>query len=148
MRPPRILLADDHRLLCEAFTKLLEPHCEVLGTFNDGRALLAAAKKLSPDIVVLDIAMPLLNGLDTARQLHEAMPAVKIIFLTMNEDPDLVAEYCKNARMRGLKVIIAGAGLAAALPGVAAAHTDLPVIGVPTAVPTSPKPPRTKCVAA
>ncbi len=92
MRPPRILLADDHRLLCEAFTKLLEPHCEVLGTFGDGRSLLAAAKSLSPDIVVLDIAMPLLNGLDTARQLRETMPGVKIIFLTMNEDPDLVTE--------------------------------------------------------
>ncbi len=92
MSQPRVLLADDHRLLCEAFTKLLEPHCQIVGTVGDGRALLTAAKNLVPDIVVLDIAMPLLNGLDAARQLRKSMPGVKIIFLTMNEDPDLVAE--------------------------------------------------------
>lgn len=92
MSQPRVLLADDHRLLCEAFTKLLESHCDVVGSVGDGRALLAAAKKLVPDIVVLDIAMPQLNGLDTARQLRESMPSVKIIFLTMNEDPDMAAE--------------------------------------------------------
>jgi len=89
---PRVLLADDHRLLCEAFTQLLDPHCHVVGAVGDGRALLAEAKRLLPDIVVLDIAMPLLNGIDAARQLQESMPAVKIIFLTMNEDPDLAAE--------------------------------------------------------
>lgn len=92
MRPPRVLLADDHRLLCEAFTKLLEPHCEVVGTVGDGREVLLLAPKLSPDIVVLDIAMPKLNGLDTACQLREKMPGVKIIFLTMNEDPDMMVE--------------------------------------------------------
>lgn len=92
MSQPRVLLADDHRLLCEAFTKLLEPHCQIVGAVGDGRALLAAAKQLVPDIVVLDIAMPLLNGLDAARQLRESMPGLKIIFLTMNEDPDLAVE--------------------------------------------------------
>lgn len=92
MRSPRVLLADDHRLLCEAFTKLLESHCEVVGTVGDGRAVLAMAPKLTPDIVVMDIGMPMLNGLDAARQLREKMPEVKIIFLTMNEDPDLMAE--------------------------------------------------------
>jgi len=92
MRRPRILLADDHRLLCEAFTKLLELNCEVVGTVADGRAVLTAAAELHPDIVVLDISMPLLNGLDAARQLKQAQPAIKLIFLTMNEDPDLAAE--------------------------------------------------------
>src|SRR5436305_2782148 len=92
MKRPRVLLADDHRLLREAFAKLLEPNCDVVGAVADGRALLAAAPGLRPDIVVLDIAMPLLNGLDAARQLKRVMPEVKVIFLTVSEDPDLAAE--------------------------------------------------------
>lgn len=92
MKRPRVLLADDHRLLREAFAQLLEPHCDVLGAVADGRALVAAAKELRPDVVVLDIAMPLLNGFDAARQLKRLMPAVKVIFLTVSEDPDLAAE--------------------------------------------------------
>jgi DNA-binding NarL/FixJ family response regulator len=92
MKRPRILLADDHRLLREAFAQLLEKDCEVVGAVADGRALLAAAVELKPDIVVLDIAMPLLNGLDAAQQLRRAMPEIKLIFLTVSEDPDLAAE--------------------------------------------------------
>jgi DNA-binding NarL/FixJ family response regulator len=92
VKRPRVLLADDHRLLREAFVKLLEPNCDVVGAVSDGRALLEAAPKLRPDVVVVDIAMPQLNGLDAARQLKRAMPAVKVIFLTVNEDPDLAAE--------------------------------------------------------
>ncbi len=92
MKKPRVLLADDHTLLLEAFVKLLEPKCEVVGTVADGRALLEAATSLKPDVVVVDIAMPLLNGLEAGRQLKKSMPQVKLIFLTMNEDPDLVAE--------------------------------------------------------
>lgn len=92
MKRPRILLADDHRLLREAFAQLLEPNCDVVGAVGDGRALLAAAKELCPDVVVLDIAMPLLNGLDAARQLKHLMPDIKVIFLTVSEDPDLAAE--------------------------------------------------------
>jgi len=85
-------LADDHRLLREAFAQLLEPNCDVVGAVADGRALLDVAPKLRPDVIVLDIAMPLLNGLDAARQLKRRMPAVKVIFLTVSEDPDLAAE--------------------------------------------------------
>jgi DNA-binding NarL/FixJ family response regulator len=92
MTRPRVLLADDHRLLREAFSRLLEPECEVVGGVADGRAVLTEAARLQPDIVVLDVAMPLLNGLDAARQLRQAMPKVKVIFLTMNEDPDIAAE--------------------------------------------------------
>src|SRR4051812_33799192 len=92
MKRPRVLLADDHRLLREAIAHLLEPSCEVVGAVGDGRALLEAAQELRPDIVVLDIAMPLLNGLDAARQLKGLMPEVRLIFLTVSEDPDLAAE--------------------------------------------------------
>jgi DNA-binding NarL/FixJ family response regulator len=86
------LLADDHRLLREAFTQLLVPACDVVGSVADGRALLAAVAELRPDIVVLDIAMPVLNGLDAARQLKREMPEVKVIFLTMSQDPDVATE--------------------------------------------------------
>jgi DNA-binding NarL/FixJ family response regulator len=89
---PRVLLADDHTLLLEAFEKLLEPEYAVVGTVSDGRALLAMAAELKPDVIVLDIAMPLLNGLDAARQLKKTMPAIKLVFLTMSEDPDLAHE--------------------------------------------------------
>jgi DNA-binding NarL/FixJ family response regulator len=92
MRRPRVLLADDHRLLREAFAELLKAECDVVGTAADGRALLEIAPDLRPDIVVLDIAMPLLNGLDAARQLKQTMPDVKVVFLTVSEDPDLAAE--------------------------------------------------------
>jgi len=85
-------LADDHRLLREAFAQLLEPGCDVVGAVADGRALLAATQELRPDIVVLDIAMPLLNGLDAARQIKGLLPEVRLIFLTVSEDPDLAAE--------------------------------------------------------
>jgi DNA-binding NarL/FixJ family response regulator len=92
MKRPRVLLADDHRLLREAFARVLEADCDVVGAVGDGRAVLSAAQELKPDIVVLDIAMPLLNGLDAARQLKRTMPEVKVIFLTMNEDADVAAE--------------------------------------------------------
>jgi DNA-binding NarL/FixJ family response regulator len=92
MTRPRVLLADDHRLLREAFAELLRAECDVLGAVADGRALLELASELRPDIVVLDIAMPLLNGMDAARQLKRLMPDVRVIFLTVSEDADLAAE--------------------------------------------------------
>jgi len=92
MSRTKVLLADDHILLLEAFKRLLEPEFEVVGTVADGRALLAAARKLKPDVIVLDIAMPLLNGLEAARQLQGMSPHPKLIFLTMNPDPDIAAE--------------------------------------------------------
>ncbi len=88
----RVLLADDHTLLLEAFEKLLEPDYTVVGSVSDGRSLLTAAAELKPDVIVLDIAMPLLNGLDAARQIKKTMPAIKLIFLTMNEDPNVANE--------------------------------------------------------
>jgi DNA-binding NarL/FixJ family response regulator len=86
------MLADDHTLLVEAFRKLLEPDCEVIGSVSDGRALIEIAAQLSPDVIVIDIGMPLLNGLEAASRLKEQMPAVKLVFLTMNDDPDLAVE--------------------------------------------------------
>jgi DNA-binding NarL/FixJ family response regulator len=96
MTRPRVLLADDHRLFREAIAQLLQAQCDVVGTVADGRSLLDAAPDLHPDIVVLDVGMPLLNGLDAARQLLLRMPAVKVIFLTVSEDADLAAEAFRS----------------------------------------------------
>jgi len=92
MKRFRILLADDHTMMCAGLRKLLEPEYEVIGSVADGRALLKAASELKPDLVLVDVGMPLLNGLDAAHELRKFMPRVKLIFLTMNTDPDLAAE--------------------------------------------------------
>ncbi|HET7909577.1 MAG TPA: response regulator transcription factor [Nitrospira sp.] len=92
MPRPRVLLADDHRLVVEACVTLLEPECEVVGIVTDGRTLLPKALAVRPDVIVLDIAMPLLNGLDAGRQLRQLTPGARLIFLTMNEDPELARE--------------------------------------------------------
>ena len=89
---PRVLLADDHALLLEAFARLLSATCDVVGTVDDGRALLEAAPRLEPDVIVLDIAMPRLNGIDACRLLRPKMPDVKWVFLTVSADPDLARE--------------------------------------------------------
>jgi DNA-binding NarL/FixJ family response regulator len=92
MRRPRALLADDHQMLLDALKELLEPSYEVVGLVSDGRALLKVAEELLPDILVLDIAMPQLNGLDAGRRLKQLIPSVKLIFMTMHEDRYLVGE--------------------------------------------------------
>jgi DNA-binding NarL/FixJ family response regulator len=92
MRRTRVLLADDHEMICAGFRKLLEPEYDVIGSVADGLALLRAAAELKPDVVLVDIGMPLLNGLDAGRELKKGQPIVKIVFLTMNPDPDVAIE--------------------------------------------------------
>ena len=92
MNRPQVLLADDHTLLLEAFQKLLIDEFDVVGAVSDGRALVAAVATLRPDVVVVDVTMPLLNGIDATRQIKQAQPETRVIILTMNEDPDLAAE--------------------------------------------------------
>ena len=92
MGAPRVLLADDHALLLGAFEKLLAPECDIVGQVADGRALVEAAKALKPDVIVLDISMPLLNGLEAGRQVKQLLRQVRLVYVTMNEDPDLAAE--------------------------------------------------------
>jgi len=89
---PRVLLADDHAMLLEAFTRMLSASCDVVGAVSDGRALLEAAPRLKPDVIVLDISMPRLNGIDACRLLQPKLPGVKWVFLTVNEDADLARE--------------------------------------------------------
>ncbi|WP_254062533.1 response regulator transcription factor [Acidobacterium sp. S8] len=89
---PRILVADDHTLVAELCRKLLETEFEVVGVVNDGRTMVRSACELKPDVIVVDIGMPVLNGLDAAKQVKAAMPAVKILFLTMNSHIEVAAE--------------------------------------------------------
>jgi DNA-binding NarL/FixJ family response regulator len=92
MKLPRVILADDHILVAEALRQLLAPHFDVVATVADGHALVNATLSFKPDAVVVDVAMPVLNGLEACRQLKEKTRSLRIIFLTMNEDPELAAE--------------------------------------------------------
>jgi DNA-binding NarL/FixJ family response regulator len=89
---PRIVIADDHLLMAQALEHLLARDFDVVATVGDGRALLTAAADLKPDLVVVDIGMPLLNGLDAGQQLKAQHPQIRIIYLTQNRDPRLAAE--------------------------------------------------------
>ncbi len=100
MKRRRVLLADDHTLLLEAFQALLEPSYEVVATVTDGQALLVSAPLFQPDVVILDIMMPLLNGLGCGRRLKQKMPQVKLVYLTMNSDPDLASEAIRAGGIR------------------------------------------------
>ena len=92
MKRPRLLLADDHTLVVEGFRSLLRSEFDVVGAVGDGRSLVAAADRLKPDVILLDISMPGLNGLEAARRLRRVLPDAKLIFLSMHADPDYAAE--------------------------------------------------------
>jgi DNA-binding NarL/FixJ family response regulator len=97
MRHPRVLLADDHPLVLAGLRSLLEAECEVVGVVSDGRALVEAASQLKPEVIVLDIGLPLLNGIDAAREIKKEQPETKILFLTMHAN----LAYLKEALAAG-----------------------------------------------
>lgn len=92
MSKARLVIADDHSIVLEAYRQLLEPEYTVVGTASNGQELLAIAPKLSPDVILLDISMPTLNGLDVARQLKAAVPHAKLIFVTMMSEPFYISQ--------------------------------------------------------
>ena len=91
MSKARVLLADDHRIVIEGLKKLLEPEYDVVGTVEDGRALIAAVEKLQPDVVVADISMPHLNGIEAVRQIRKKDPQIRVVILTMHQDVQYAA---------------------------------------------------------
>lgn len=92
MKRPRLILADDHPIVIGGLRELLEPQFEVVGTAEDGRTLVKLASDLNPDVILLDISMPVENGLTAARRIRQALPKMKLIFLTMHADVDYVKE--------------------------------------------------------
>jgi DNA-binding NarL/FixJ family response regulator len=93
----RVLLGDDHALILDGLRSALQPEHEIVGLAKDGRALVQAAEKLKPDLIVLDISMPLLNGFEAAKQIKKNLPSTKLIFLSQHLDP----AYLKNALRLG-----------------------------------------------
>lgn len=92
MSPTRVLLADDHTIVTEGLEALLRDHFSLAGVVHDGLALLEAAARLKPDVVVTDVSMPLMNGLDAVRRLHQQQPNIAIVVLTMHRDAEIAAE--------------------------------------------------------
>ena len=100
MKRTRALLADDHPMMLEGLRAFLEPHLQSVGTVTDGRALMEAALRLKPDLIVLDISMPLLNGIDAAIQIRKSLPGMKLLFVTMHASPAYL-EAALNAGATG-----------------------------------------------
>jgi len=96
MGRPRILLADDHAMVVEAIRKLLESEFEIVGTVSDGQQLLKLATELKPDAVVIDLGMPLLDGMEAGRELKRLLPGCKLIALTMSEDSEIAAAALRS----------------------------------------------------
>ena len=92
MKRPRIILADDHSVLLEGLRKLLESEFDLVGVVNDGRTLVSTARKLQPDLIIADISMPSLNGIEASRQIRKSCPSAKILILTMHADTAYVEE--------------------------------------------------------
>ncbi|MEW5734535.1 MAG: response regulator transcription factor [Thermodesulfobacteriota bacterium] len=140
MKRARILLGDDHRIMLEGLKTLLAGEFDLVGEAEDGRTLVALAKDLAPDVVVLDISMPLLNGLEAARQIRDLLPGVKLVFLTMHTEVQYAARaleagaagyVLKNAAFSELSVAIreALAGRTHITPSIAKTLIDASMRG-------------------
>jgi DNA-binding NarL/FixJ family response regulator len=123
MDRPRILIADDHTFVAEAFKTLLEPEYQVVVLVADGKSLLTAAKELKPDVVLLDLGMPLLNGLDAGQELKRSFPRIRLIILTMNEDPDVASKALRHWATGYLLKKSAGIELKKAISQVLSGHS-------------------------
>ncbi len=99
MKRVRVLLADDHEAMLDRVTTLLAADCDVVGVVRDGRQALDAARELKPDVLVLDISMPVMNGIETAYRLKQAGAKTRIIFLTVHDDPDYAREALETGAM-------------------------------------------------
>lgn len=115
MQKPTVLIADDHTLVVDAFRKLLEPNYEIVGTAGDGLSLLDQAPLLRPDVIIIDVGMPLLNGLAAGQRLRRLVPKSKIVYVTMNDDGDLATEALRAGASGYLLKSSAGTELLTAL---------------------------------
>lgn len=133
MKKPRVLIADDHAILLAGLCKLIEDRCEVVGMVEDGRALVEAARHLQPDLILLDISMPFLNGLDAARQIKNLLPDAKLLFLTMHSSATYATEALRAGASGYLLKQSAATELPQAIEAVLKGQTYLtPAITKPT----------------
>ncbi len=122
MKKPRVLLADDHTMVLEGLTKLVESQCEVVGAVADGRSLIEHTRRLEPDVVIADIAMPQLNGIDATRQIKKAAPKTRVILLTMHADAAYVSAAFKAGASGYVLKRSAGSELLQAVHAVMQGH--------------------------
>jgi DNA-binding NarL/FixJ family response regulator len=92
MRRARVVMADDHNMIVDALRRVIEPEFEVVETVGDGRALLTAVETHKPDVIVVDVSMPLLNGIEATRKIKKTNPRVKVIILTMHDSPEFASQ--------------------------------------------------------
>src|SRR5215467_14260727 len=114
----RILIADDHTLVAELFKTLLENEFEVVGIVGNGRAMVRAAAKRQPDLILVDLAMPILNGLDAGERVKEMQPTIKLVYLTMNRDTEVAAEAFRRGASGYLVKTCAASELVVAIRAV------------------------------
>ena len=124
-RRPKVLLADDHAMVVEGLAALLNERFDLVGTVGDGSALLDAARKLRPDVIIADMAMPVLSGLEALRRLKAVKSAAKVIILTMHADPDLAAEAFRAGASGYVLKLSAGEELVTAIEDVVQGRTYL-----------------------
>ncbi|HUS05078.1 MAG TPA: response regulator transcription factor [Bryobacteraceae bacterium] len=130
LQRPRVLLADDHTLVAEGISRLLEDEFELIGIADNGRHVLETAKRLAPEVVILDISMPQMNGIEAARQLRTLLPETKIVFLTMHSDRVYVSEALRAGAMGYLLKKSAATELVHAIRTVLAGEVYLtPLLG-------------------
>jgi DNA-binding NarL/FixJ family response regulator len=122
---PRVLLADDHAIFSDALRLYLENDFEIVGVVSDGRALIDEAIRIKPDVIIADVGMPLLNGLDAARRIKELAPKIKFIFLTMQDDANLAAAALELGPVAFVLKHSAGAELREAINEVTRGHSYL-----------------------
>jgi DNA-binding NarL/FixJ family response regulator len=146
---PRILIADDHAIIADALTKLLATDFDVVAIVHDGRRLVQAAQEFRPDVIMVDIGMPLLNGLQAAQRIKRVLPQVKLIYVTINRDEDLIQEAFRNGASAYLPKTAAGSELVLAIRKVLngemylspllASKTLVPDVGHETTEPHKPE---------
>ncbi len=130
----RVLLADDHEAMLDRVTDLLADECDVIGTAIDGRQALDAAKHLKPDVLVLDISMPVMNGIETARCLKELGVKTCIVFLTVHDDPDYAREALEAGALGYVIKPRIVSDLVAAINEVHAGHSFVSPLSPPQAI--------------
>ena len=123
MKKSRILLADDHNLLLDAYRRLLEPEYEIVGAASDGKTLIHLAQQLAPDLIVIDLGLPLLNGMDAGAQVKTLMPKIRLVVVTMNEDVSVAVKALRTWASGFLLKKCAGTELVFAIREVLAGRT-------------------------